>query len=796
MAQSGLLKTLYLSRVSVLKGEKPVSGSSVNASDCLSRELILVTGKAGSQHGVPDGLYVYNALKSRSTEPDNVDPVTFVSDTDVVNFILQTANFSLVNQRCSAVPGTMYADTPKAARKPPVVSYLPEWSMVDFIPLFFIVNMESENERAVRLSRVAREASAWDAAMRDYRDKYKPKMSIPQTPAARSIGGTSASGGYAGGPFSSCISREPDDQNERSLPALKFTSDAAIACEGGHKSTVNAARFFITFQHPEEIKSETPSLLSLILIGHTEVVDAAACPKKRHMATAKELLSMELLLLRAVYAGAVRNPDDVFEAEYERDGRLVLAVQVPKWRIVAFVSPPSGKGEAIPTWTVTILPVLYCGRFSTLGILTTRRGHAEDVVADSAPGEGKKGHVFTNHDILVSVGGDGVAHEICNGIARRNRFEALPMQRHARGDPRPQISGAVSTQAKRDAEDPEQQAARKHEAEIWADVPMEDPTGFYEVPDEILAQTPYIALVAAGSGCALAKEVEVENFIVCALTLLHIRPVSLDCYRMDPFDIPESTIRATNARYLTSDAEKSTIKLRNAIEGSALFSKASETPVRFGMLALMFAAVNEVDKGSESMRWMGNTRFAVKTLTMLVSGVPLYRVYLRYSSDYYYMPEVKAPVINQQFSRSYAPVEGEASGCSDWVITPCFRVSFMSLNNIRLVARDICFAPYARPSNGFIDTLFVGASEFDSSSENYKLKIRRRDAVDFFGKTETGAHVNDNVCSYGKCRRIQVMPIDGNVMADGEVMNKTGITVSCVRRALIVLASPAMNWEN
>eukprot|EP00742_Colponemidia_sp_Colp-10_P014489 GILJ01016463.1.p1 GENE.GILJ01016463.1~~GILJ01016463.1.p1 ORF type:complete len:726 (-),score=88.51 GILJ01016463.1:113-2137(-) len=674
--------------------------------------------------------------------------------------------------------------------------------MVDFIPLFFIINMESEIERSARISRVYKEANAWDAALRDYKTKFKPKMSIPQTPSARSTSVPAASSTKPSGGsfFQSCTTLEKEEEhNELALSPLQFTVTTPLNCVPNPKLVVNATRFFITFQYPEEIKSETPSILSLVLIGHTETLSTEGSQQGwGRVASARQMLEMEYVLINGVYSGCLRDKDDTITMTYENDGMLIMSVTIPKWRIVSFVSPVSGKGEAIPTWTVAVLPVLYCGRFATLGVVTTRRGHAEDTVAESAPvaGEGNKKLTFGSHDILVSVGGDGVAHEICNGISRRNKFGALPLQFRQRAQPKNDSSAPQSLQAKRDAEDKEQQMAREHVNEIWSQVPNEDPTGHYVVPSEVLEQTPYVALVAAGSGCALAKEVEVENYIVSALSLIHVRPQVMDIFRMDPFDVPEKIIKASTDRYVKTEADKKTVALRNSIEGSTAFAKAADTPLRFGMLALMFACVNEIDKGSEGMRWMGNTRFAVKTAAMIVSGVPLYRVYFRYATDTFYQPEVRGPNRNLHFGKSYTKESTPADGCTDWQVSPSSRVAFMSINNIRLVARDVNFAPYARPSDGFLDSLSVGVAEYDSSDPTFRSKIRRRDALDFFGQTETGAHVNENLATYGKCRRVQVIPIDGNVMADGEVCSKTGITVTPVQKALYVLSSPSMNWSN
>lgn len=802
----GLSKTYYLPNTCVLRAHKPITGNAVGFKDCLRRELILVTDEAGAVAGVPDGLYVFDPeakTTTSSTAPDSHNDLklSFVNDADVIHFLLNMVDFGLVHNRCQLVPGTSYPNTPKKQKRAEAASLAPSWRMVDFIPLFFIINMESERERSARISRVYKEANAWDAALRDYKSKFKPKMSVPQTPSARSSSTPAASSTKpsSGGFFQSCASVEKnDDHNEPVLPPLQFTLNKPLHCDPKPKTVVNAARFFITFQYPEEIKSETPSILSLVLIGHTEPLSADESQGGAKVSSARQMLEMELVLIRGVYKGCLRDKDDAFTMQYEQEGQLALAISMPQWRIVSFVSPVSGKGEAIPTWTVAILPVLYCGRFATLGVVTTRRGHAEDIVADSAPKEGVANTklTFTSHDILVSVGGDGVAHEICNGISRRNKFESLPLQHHKRAQDTNKESAPLSLQAKRDAEDKEQQLARNHINDIWSQVPAEDPTGHYVVPSNVLAQTPYVALVAAGSGCALAKEVEVENFIVSALSLLHLRPLVMDIFRMDPFDIPESVIKSSSDRYVKTESDKKMVALRNSIEGSSSFAKASDSPVRFGMLALMFACVNEIDKGSEGMRWMGNTRFAVKTAAMIVSGVPLYRVYFRYSTDKFYQPAIKGPNRNVHFGKSFVNENTADDGCTDWQMSPAPRVGFMSINNIRLVARDVNFAPYARPSDGFLDSLHVGVAEYDSSDPTFRTKIRRRDALDFFGQTETGAHVNENLATYGKCRRLQVIPIDGNVMADGEVVNKTGITVTCVQKALYVLSSPSMNWTN
>lgn len=80
--------------------------------------------------------------------------------------------------------------------------------------------------------------------------------------------------------------------------------------------------------------------------------------------------------------------------------------------IIAFISPKSGTGQGEDMFRQTVMPFLHFSRHSVRVILTTRAHDAEDYAADLD-------HYLDDKYVLVAVGGDGMMHEVVNGLHRR-----------------------------------------------------------------------------------------------------------------------------------------------------------------------------------------------------------------------------------------------------------------------------------------------------------------------------------------------------------------------------------------
>lgn len=79
-------------------------------------------------------------------------------------------------------------------------------------------------------------------------------------------------------------------------------------------------------------------------------------------------------------------------------------------RMLVVVNPFGGAGHAQKLWQTTVLPIFEAANASFDVIFTTHRGHAIEI------GEGID---LTKFQVLVCVSGDGIVHEVLNGIGRR-----------------------------------------------------------------------------------------------------------------------------------------------------------------------------------------------------------------------------------------------------------------------------------------------------------------------------------------------------------------------------------------
>jgi sphingosine kinase len=134
---------------------------------------------------------------------------------------------------------------------------------------------------------------------------------------------------------------------------------------------------------------------------------------------------------------------------------------------VAFVSPVSGSGHAVKNWARYGEAVLRKSRHTFTTVTTTHKGHAEEFAATGDIGP---------RDVIVAVGGDGMAFEVVNGLQKRRLADGG-------GDSAVDLDGAL----------------------------------------------PRVATFPCGSGCALAKMLGVIDFTAAAVALVHTRsePIEL-----------------------------------------------------------------------------------------------------------------------------------------------------------------------------------------------------------------------------------------------------------------------------
>jgi sphingosine kinase len=90
--------------------------------------------------------------------------------------------------------------------------------------------------------------------------------------------------------------------------------------------------------------------------------------------------------------------------------KLNSAEMPPKRKLLVLLNPFSGAGQAATSWQIAE-PIMEKAHVDIKLIRTERAGHAYDIVSQELrPGD---------YDGIITVSGDGLIHEVVNGIYRR-----------------------------------------------------------------------------------------------------------------------------------------------------------------------------------------------------------------------------------------------------------------------------------------------------------------------------------------------------------------------------------------
>lgn len=163
-------------------------------------------------------------------------------------------------------------------------------------------------------------------------------------------------------------------------------------------------------RRPEVQELKLADLLGAVLDRETAQLRFVHCPKKRKSGPRVR----EDVLLRIT-----GGPEALKEVEaWARDvsGQCHAASPTPR-KFHVFINPASGNGQAEAKWQVArelfrSLPWISCQE-----VLTTRAGEARDVAAELS---------CNSCDGIVVVSGDGMVHEVFNGLAsRQDAHDAL-----------------------------------------------------------------------------------------------------------------------------------------------------------------------------------------------------------------------------------------------------------------------------------------------------------------------------------------------------------------------------------
>ncbi|CUG90283.1 diacylglycerol kinase, putative [Bodo saltans] len=427
-----------------------------------------------------------------------------------------------------------------------------------------------------------------------------------------------------------------------------------------------------------------------------------------------------------------------------------------KKELIVFVSPVSGSGGAKKMWERDVLPLVSLSKHSIRVITTTRQAHAEDFVADLA-------NTVNSSHVCVAVGGDGMMHEAVNGVQRRK------------------------------------QALLERGVDIAS-----------------AGGVPLLATIPAGSGCGLAKCFNILEPIEAAKALVHLNSTNVDLFRI--------TYVPCFHNYVPTEFEIRAAKKSNKpIPQRHSGMTDVQDPPRYAFLNNCFGVTNEVDKGSEHMRWMGNARFTVKAMQILVDGIPQYRMRVRYrpwvhqeTGERLEKTEVGQVLPYKTYPRcngrdecahctsnrkrtrsgenipgaddSLTPVAPTSSSTkneeeTDWKELAEDRFTLLMLNNLVDAARDMAVAPLAHAGDGSMDIVYSGRLPHDPRP------VGRGEFIKIFLGLEGGTHIEDPTVHYIKAAEVEVLPEDGLVMADGELLPTSGVRVKMIPQGVRVVRS-------
>lgn len=385
---------------------------------------------------------------------------------------------------------------------------------------------------------------------------------------------------------------------------------------------------------------------------------------------------------------------------------------------------------------------------------------------------------------------------------------------------------------------------------------------------------PVVATVPTGSACGLAKSMEVLSVVDAALSLIHLQTCRMDLLNMH-FTPNEEMVEFHSSRMsggsLSAAARKFNkyeehrqeelmhhrkLTRRLNLPNNYTTSEDSVAPFftdggpryrdavccsmgvpefrnRVAFMSLSFGMANDIDHGSEHLRWMGNARFGVYGGYAILRGLRRYNGLLRYlpwegvggqkveklhrrqkipseedlpvctmrhdcphcvshatewrvgNTD---MDELPKPLANSTLpaggllaSHTDSELLGEDAVDFDnpdlpWVT---IRGDFYNilLCNIRDVAQDMIMAPLSHLSDGCIDVVFCREDPSD-------LRGGRKELLKFFLALEEGKHIHYDFVNYVKARALEIKIDAGISMSDGELMPMSSVRMTKLRNSV------------
>ncbi|KAG5476374.1 hypothetical protein LSCM1_04076 [Leishmania martiniquensis] len=405
------------------------------------------------------------------------------------------------------------------------------------------------------------------------------------------------------------------------------------------------------------------------------------------------------------------------------------------------------------------------------------------------------------------------------------------------------------------------------------------------------ALMPLVATVATGSACGLAKCLDVLSVAEAALSLVHLTTVHMDLLMMN-FTPNEDMLayhrgrmstkrldaanrqfsqyqedKAAELRERSRLAEEERLPPRTLTavkptspflrDGSSVYRDAvscltrmPELHSRVAFMSLSFGVANDIDHGSETLRWMGNARFQVYGGYVILRGLKGYKGILRYLP----WESKTGKTVEKLHTHSKMPSTEEFPPCTAREDCPhCHKYSFTrcdasslssstqgketqpgptpntsqgggratssaavlaSYTDRELLDEDVvdfddeqlpwvtirgefCMALMCNVRNVAQDMVMAPLAHMSDGAIDvvyYRIDPRTRrggrmEMVKLFMGLASGSHVNLEFVNYVKARALDIKVDGGISMSDGELMPLSSVRVTKMRKSVQLVRS-------
>jgi diacylglycerol kinase family enzyme len=384
-------------------------------------------------------------------------------------------------------------------------------------------------------------------------------------------------------PFTVAITYCPRDQDKgKSIKGTEdiFARDAADRTGANKEHSLRSIKFVVTGLVASSSSSPSGSN------AKNNVSRQPSSPTTASSSSSSQPSASNLQTMKERFVERVVRPIESFLLPF---GRL---------HIFPIVSPVSGKGLGVKLYNDARVIFERSHHHAHSPLVTKYRGHAEDWLAESDEfltsvpvASGGAGALpaaaaaalsasatrkTASRSVIVAFGGDGMIHEAINGWFKREKLD-LPA----------------------------------------------DAAAFDERPIFVAFPT--------GSGCAVAACLGIIEPLDTALATIHAHWIAHDTFKITPTG-PAAQPRFTKPEVVPpSPAPSKPGELPPSWDciGWAKI-KDKVPPPRIGILSMSTGLISDVDKGSETMRYLGNARFTVEMVRMVMGSTPKYGVAIRY----------------------------------------------------------------------------------------------------------------------------------------------------------------------